>query len=252
MDENIFKIIKEEVNIMDVAVALGIKLNRHNACLCPFHNEKTPSFYIVPQKNIYHCFGCNTTGDSINLVQRYLKLKSPMQAANWINSTFSLKHNLDKSKLTEEEKIAYQKIIKKNNLKKDLLFLEKYSFTELCKKRDQLCKKLENVDLHDIENVDCDTLDNCLYISNEIDSINQVLDDYFLTKSKKDGLFFISTLKNRDQLISNFYKENIKKINYSTKSDIMKALDDIREKYNMRSEKCEKNKLDKGEELENE
>jgi DNA primase len=36
--------------------------------LCPFHNEKTPSFYVSPSKGIYKCFGCGKAGNSINFV----------------------------------------------------------------------------------------------------------------------------------------------------------------------------------------
>jgi hypothetical protein len=35
--------------------------------LCPFHNEKTPSFYIYPETNTFHCFGCQEHGDVIKL-----------------------------------------------------------------------------------------------------------------------------------------------------------------------------------------
>ena len=41
--------------------------NRYKG-LCPFHSEKTPSFFVNPDNNFYHCFGCGAGGDSINFV----------------------------------------------------------------------------------------------------------------------------------------------------------------------------------------
>jgi hypothetical protein len=38
--------------------------------LCPFHEEKTPSFYISTDKNLFHCFGCNVGGDSLAFLMR--------------------------------------------------------------------------------------------------------------------------------------------------------------------------------------
>src|SRR5437588_12455490 len=38
--------------------------------LCPFHGEKTASFYVVPDKRMFHCFGCGATGDAIKFVMQ--------------------------------------------------------------------------------------------------------------------------------------------------------------------------------------
>lgn len=46
---------------------------RNFKALCPFHGEKTPSFMISPQKQIFHCFGCGEGGGAIQFVMRYEK-----------------------------------------------------------------------------------------------------------------------------------------------------------------------------------
>ena len=39
---------------------------------CPFHQEKTPSFYVVPEERFYFCHGCRASGDAVSFVTRYL------------------------------------------------------------------------------------------------------------------------------------------------------------------------------------
>src|SRR5690348_803127 len=47
-----------------------VRKGREYAGLCPFHNEKTPSFYVVEDKGFFHCFGCGAHGDAIGFVMR--------------------------------------------------------------------------------------------------------------------------------------------------------------------------------------
>ncbi len=42
--------------------------------LCPFHNEKTPSFFVYPQTQSFYCFGCGASGDAISFLRRYQNL----------------------------------------------------------------------------------------------------------------------------------------------------------------------------------
>ncbi|WP_104759874.1 CHC2 zinc finger domain-containing protein [Helicobacter bizzozeronii] len=65
------------VDIVDV-VGSCIELKREGAdyiAICPFHNEKTPSFHVNPAKNFYKCFGCGVGGDAIDFVKTYEKLE---------------------------------------------------------------------------------------------------------------------------------------------------------------------------------
>lgn len=47
--------------------------NEYKGC-CPFHGEKTPSFYVNPQKNMYHCFGCGVGGNALSFLRDYENL----------------------------------------------------------------------------------------------------------------------------------------------------------------------------------
>src|SRR5437763_13419576 len=47
-----------------------VRRGREHSGLCPFHNEKTPSFYVVEDKGFFHCFGCGAHGDAIGYAMR--------------------------------------------------------------------------------------------------------------------------------------------------------------------------------------
>lgn len=65
--------LKAKCNIAEVVqdyIPLKKKGRDYEAC-CPFHDEATPSFSVSTSKNIFHCFGCGKTGDSIDFVQSH-------------------------------------------------------------------------------------------------------------------------------------------------------------------------------------
>ena len=71
--------IRARVALTDV-IGRRVKLTRRGRellGLCPFHNEKTPSFSVVEDKGFYHCFGCGAHGDVIGFVMRHENLPFP-------------------------------------------------------------------------------------------------------------------------------------------------------------------------------
>ncbi len=64
--------IKDSLSITDV-VSTYIRLEKSGAqfrARCPFHNERTPSFYVSPERKSFHCFGCQTHGDIFTFVEK--------------------------------------------------------------------------------------------------------------------------------------------------------------------------------------
>ncbi len=68
--------IRERVNIVDlVSQYLALKkAGKNYRALCPFHREKTPSFMVSEEKQIFHCFGCGVGGDVFTFLMRYENL----------------------------------------------------------------------------------------------------------------------------------------------------------------------------------
>ena len=66
-------------DILDVVggyVTLQPKGGSYWGC-CPFHNEKTPSFHVLPDRQYYHCFGCKKGGGVINFIMEIENLSYP-------------------------------------------------------------------------------------------------------------------------------------------------------------------------------
>ena len=63
--------IKDRLNIIDVITPYVEiqKAGKHFKARCPFHNEKTPSFNISPERGMYHCYGCGVGGDMFTFIE---------------------------------------------------------------------------------------------------------------------------------------------------------------------------------------
>ena len=71
--------IKNEIDIVEYIgrfVSLR-KGGKDHVGLCPFHNEKTPSFQVIPDKKFFHCFGCKASGDVIKFLMQFKGLSFP-------------------------------------------------------------------------------------------------------------------------------------------------------------------------------
>ncbi len=92
--------IKHAAEIVElVSQYVQIKLRGRNYVgLCPFHNEKTPSFTVSPDKQIFYCFGCGVGGDAIAFIKNYEKINYP-EAIRFLAE----RYNIELPRLASEE-----------------------------------------------------------------------------------------------------------------------------------------------------
>ena len=71
--------------------------------LCPFHNERTPSFNVNPARNIFHCFGCGKGGDPVHFLMEHEQLTFP-EALRWLANKYGIE--VVEKDMTDEERQA--------------------------------------------------------------------------------------------------------------------------------------------------
>ena len=69
--------------------------------LCPFHNEKTPSFTVSPAKNLCKCFGCGKGGNPVHFIMEHEQL-SYYEALRWLAKKYHIE--IKEREMTDEEK----------------------------------------------------------------------------------------------------------------------------------------------------
>ena len=93
----------DATNIVDV-VGEFVTLRRAGVNykgLCPFHDDKTPSFMVSPAKQICHCFACHEGGNAVNFLMKHEQITYP-EALRWLAKKYNIE--VEEKELTEEEK----------------------------------------------------------------------------------------------------------------------------------------------------
>lgn len=97
--------IMDAANIVEV-VSEFVTLRRSGANykgLCPFHNEKTPSFIVTPSRNTCHCFGCGKGGNPVNFIMEHEQMTYP-EALRWLANKYHIE--VQERELSKEEREA--------------------------------------------------------------------------------------------------------------------------------------------------
>src|SRR6478752_9736155 len=102
--------IQQITNRIDIIDVLGefIKLKKRGANylgLCPFHGEKTPSFTVSPAKEIYKCFGCGKSGNTITFLMEHEKY-SYTDALKWLAQRYNIE--IQETEVSDETRTAQQ------------------------------------------------------------------------------------------------------------------------------------------------
>ena len=95
--------IMDATNIVDVVgefVTLR-KAGVNYKGLCPFHDDKTPSFMVSPSKQICHCFACGEGGNAVNFLMKHEQITYP-EALRWLAKKYNIE--IQEKELTEEER----------------------------------------------------------------------------------------------------------------------------------------------------
>ncbi|MEL1230561.1 MAG: DNA primase, partial [Candidatus Neomarinimicrobiota bacterium] len=116
--QDIIERVRDSADIVDV-VSKYVDLKQRGPNyfgLCPFHNEKTPSFSVSPTKQIYYCFGCNAGGNVYSFLMDYQKIPFP-DAVKVLAEQYNIPIELNRS---EDNSELYSSLYKLHEIAMDL------------------------------------------------------------------------------------------------------------------------------------
>ena len=74
---NVFEAVKESVTTRQAAEYYGVQVGRNGMACCPFHDDKTPSFYVSPAKGLCKCFACGKGGNAVHFIMEHEQMSYP-------------------------------------------------------------------------------------------------------------------------------------------------------------------------------
>lgn len=165
--------VKSRNRLEDVLRSYGVELDSRNKALCPFHKEKTPSFSVKPEEQIFTCFGkCNFTGDVFTFVERKegvsrldaikiladrAGIKIDNTETKKVNSKYQTYYEINdtvnkyfKNTLLSKEGSEALKYLTERNMSKELINEFNIGLSSSNKLYNILSKKYKKEDLYDI------------------------------------------------------------------------------------------------------
>jgi DNA primase len=112
VSEEVIQKIKEQNDIVDI-ISEDVRLKksgRNYMGLCPFHNDKSPSFSVSSEKQIYKCFSCGEAGNVFTFVMKYKKLTF-VEAAKYLAAKANIPlqiENSENSKISRKKELLYK------------------------------------------------------------------------------------------------------------------------------------------------
>ena len=102
--QEVIEQIRQTADILDIisAVVNLTKRGQNYFGLCPFHDEKTPSFSVAPAKEIYHCFGCNAGGNVFRFLMEYEKMTF-VEAVKTLGDRYGIEVKLGEDDRNQDE-----------------------------------------------------------------------------------------------------------------------------------------------------
>ncbi|MGN8410272.1 DNA primase [Helicobacter pylori] len=131
-----FEPLKERIQIMEVLERYldFYKIGANFKASCPFHEERSASFIVSPEKNIYKCFGCGVSGDALKFLQEYRKM-SFIEAVEEVANIYNYALEYETNAKTEQNERLKEILAFANSLFKERLKNEPKVLDYLTQKR---------------------------------------------------------------------------------------------------------------------